>query len=163
MKLCASGCLEVFEESLDSCLAKISQKPALVAEEDAQHLGDGKDHLAVGDIQDELLPHPLAPLLKALGMTPGTEAAGAARKHKQAFFTAVRTPDAGKPAAGVAAVQIALNDLFDDGTEEAVLLLKAALILREKAVEIVEKHSIEDRTNKFTCHRDFNFNLYYGD
>jgi len=162
-KLCAGSGLEVFEESLDSCLAKVPQKPALVAEEDAQHLGDGKDHLTVGDIQDELLPHPLAPLLKALGMTRGTEAAGAVRKHKQAFFTAVRTPDAGKPAAGVAAVQIALNDLFDDGTEEAVLLLKAALVLREKAVEIVEKHSIEDRTNKFTCHRDFNFNLYYGD
>jgi len=78
-------------------------------------------------------------------MTRGTKAAGAVRKHKQAFFTAVRTPDAGKPAAGVAAVQIALNDLFDDGTEEAVLLLEAALLLREKAVEIVEKHSIEDR------------------
>jgi len=58
---------------------------------------------------------------------------------------AVRTADAGKPALWVAAVQIALNDFFDDGPEEAVLLLKAALVLREKAVEIVEKHSIEDR------------------
>jgi hypothetical protein len=37
-KLCAGGCLEVFEEGMDSCLAKIPQKPALVAEEDAQHL-----------------------------------------------------------------------------------------------------------------------------
>jgi len=73
MKLCAGCCLEVFEESLDGCLAKISQKPALVAEEDAQHLGDGKDDLAVRDRKKKLLPHPLAPLLKALGMARGTK------------------------------------------------------------------------------------------
>jgi len=32
----SAGCgLEVFEEGLDGCLAKISQKPAFVVEEDA--------------------------------------------------------------------------------------------------------------------------------
>ena len=45
--------------------AKIPQEPALVLEEDPQHLGDGKDDLAMGDIQKECLPHPLAPFLKA--------------------------------------------------------------------------------------------------
>jgi len=99
----------------------------------------------MGDIQKKLLPHPLAPLLKALGMTRGTEAAGATRKHKQAFFTAVRTPDAGKPATGITAVEIALHDFFNDRPEETVLLLEAALVLREEAVEIVEEHPIEDR------------------
>jgi len=50
-KLCADCYLEVFEEGLDSCLTKISQKPTLVLKEDTQHFGDGKYHLTVGDIQ----------------------------------------------------------------------------------------------------------------
>jgi len=63
----------------------------LVLEEDAEHLGDDKDHLAVGNIQEKSLPHPLAPFLKPLGMTGGTEPAGAAGKVQQEFRTAVRT------------------------------------------------------------------------
>ena len=77
-KLCARDSLEVFEEGIDSRLAKISQKPALVAEEDAQHFGDGKYHLTVGDIQQELLPHPLSPFLPPLGMAGWAKSSGAA-------------------------------------------------------------------------------------
>ena len=77
-KLCAGGCLEVFEEGMDSCLAKIPQKPALVAEEDAQHFGDGKYHLTVGDIQEKLFPHPLTPVLPAFGMARWAKSSGAA-------------------------------------------------------------------------------------
>jgi len=35
---------------------------ALELEEETQHLGDREDDLAVGDIEEERLPHPLAPL-----------------------------------------------------------------------------------------------------
>gem|GEM_PF-6555140 len=45
VQFCAGSGLEVFEESLDSCPAKVPQEPALVPEEDAQHLGDRKDDL----------------------------------------------------------------------------------------------------------------------
>jgi hypothetical protein len=47
---------------------------------------------------------------------------------------AVRTADAGEPAARVAAVEVALDHLLDNGPEEAILLLKTSLILREEAV-----------------------------
>ena len=46
----------------------------------------------------------LAPLLQAFGMAGGTEAAGSAGEHQEMFRLAVRTADAGEPAAGVAAV-----------------------------------------------------------
>jgi len=40
------------------------------------------------------------------------------------FFPTRSTPDAGKPAARIAAVQIALHHLLDDGSEEAVVSLE---------------------------------------
>ena len=53
--------------------AEIPQKPAVVLEEEAEHLGDGEGNLAVRDVQEKFLPHPLAPLLKPFGMTGGAE------------------------------------------------------------------------------------------
>jgi hypothetical protein len=51
---------------------------------------------------------------------------------------AVRTADAGEPAARVAAVQIALDDFFDDGAEETAFLLEAILIFCQEPVEIMK-------------------------
>ncbi len=82
----------------------------LVLEEDAEHLRDDKDHLAVGNIQEECFPHPLSPFLKALGMAGGAESASAAGKVEEEFRTAVGTPDAGKSAAGVDAIEVVLNE-----------------------------------------------------
>jgi len=53
-----------------------------ILEEYPQHLGYGKDYLAVRCIQDKLLPHPLTPFLPALGMTRWAESAGLAGKHQ---------------------------------------------------------------------------------
>ena len=55
----------------------------------------------------------------------------------------VRTADAGKPAARVAAVQIALYDILDR-PEEAVFLLEAALVFGQELIEVVEQHPIKD-------------------
>jgi len=57
---------------------------------------------------------------------------------------AVRTGDAGKATARVAAVEAALDHLLDYGSEERVLLLEAAFILHLKPVEVMEKHAVED-------------------
>jgi len=40
-------------------------------------------NLAVRDIQEKLLPHPLAPFLKPLGMTGGAEPSGVAGKYQR--------------------------------------------------------------------------------
>jgi len=58
-----------FQESLERSHTERGEKRALEAEEDAKHLGQGEDDLAVGDIEEKLLLHPLAPLLPAFGMT----------------------------------------------------------------------------------------------
>jgi hypothetical protein len=57
-KLGAGRGPQVGEECLNSRLAERAQEPALALEENAQHLGNREDNLAVGDIQKECLPHP---------------------------------------------------------------------------------------------------------
>lgn len=50
----------------------------------------------------------------------------------------------GPAAAGVAAVEVAVDHLLDNGTEEPVLFLKAALILCQEPVEVVKEHLVKD-------------------
>lgn len=77
-------------------------------------------------------------------MARGAESTAAAGKHNDPLLATVWTADAGKPAARVAAVQIALDDFFDDGPEGAVLLLEARRILGQEAVEVMKDHPVED-------------------
>jgi len=128
---------------LDCCLAKIPQKPAFVLKEDMQHLRHGEDHLAVGNIQEKLLPHPLTPFLPLLRMARWAKSTSATGKVKEALLTTVRTPDAGKPAARVAAVEVALDHILDDGSEEAVLSLETGLIFGQELVKVMEEHPVE--------------------
>jgi hypothetical protein len=74
----------------------------------------------VRDIQQKLLPHPLTPLLPALGMTRRAKSTSLAGKHEETLFPTVGTPDAGKPAHRIATVEILLNNILDDGPEEAI-------------------------------------------
>ena len=135
--------LKITRQRAESRAAELPQQPAVVLEEYPQHPGDGEEDLAVRDIEEECLPHPLSPLLQPLGMARRTETTGAAGKHQDAFRMAVGTADAGEPAARVAAVEVALDDFLDDGPEEPVLLLEAALILVQETVEIMEQHSVD--------------------
>jgi len=87
---------------------------------------------------------PLAPLLPPLGVTGRTESPGAAGEPNKPLLTAVRTPDPGKAALWVAAVEVALHDLFDDRPGIPVLLLEATLILGQEPVEMMEQHPVEN-------------------
>ena len=126
---------QINENRPDRTAAEIPQKPALELEEDPQHLGDREDHLAVRDAQEERLPHPHAPLLQPLGMARGTKAPRLAGKRQKMLRPAARTPNPGsvsqsftrRPSQGeatprIAAVEVFLDDLFDDGTEKAALI-----------------------------------------
>ena len=73
--------------------------------------------------------HPLAPLLKSLGMARRAESPGAAGEHQEPLLATIRTSYAGKSATGVAALEVTLHDFFDDRPEVAVLPLEAGLIL----------------------------------
>jgi hypothetical protein len=107
-------------QGAESAAAELAQQPAVVLEEDPQHPGDGEDDLAVGDIEEQIFPHPLAPLLQAFGVAGRAKSSSAAGKHQEVFRMAVGTADAGESATGVAAVEIALDHIFNDGPEEAV-------------------------------------------
>jgi len=68
-----------------------------------------------------------------------------AGEHQEVLRSAVGTTDAGEPAARVAAVQVALDDLLDNRPEEPVLFLETTLILRQEAIEVMKQHPVEDR------------------
>jgi hypothetical protein len=127
LKTC--GCVQEFHKCSYSRETERVEELSLEAEKQTQHLGHGEDDLTVRGIQEKFLPHPLSPFLSALGMTRWTEPASLAGKHKRPLFPTVGTPDAGKAAHGIAAVQVTLHYLMDNRTEEAILLLKPALIL----------------------------------
>jgi len=97
----------------------------------------------VGDIQQELLPHPLSPLLTSLGMAGGTEPACLAGKHKQPLFPTVGTPDAGKPAHRITTIEVLLDNILDYRTEVPVLLLKTILVFTKEALKIIKEHPVK--------------------
>ena len=137
--------MKIEKKRPDRAAVKIAQEPAFELEEYPEHLRNREDHLAVRDIEEEHLPHPLPPFLQTLGMAGRTEAACLAGKHQKLLHAAVRTADLGEPAAGIAAVEIARHDVLDDRPEIAVRLLKTALISRQKPLEMIEKHPVENR------------------
>ena len=72
------------------------------------------------------------------------EGGAAAKMPQESLLATVRTPDPGKPAAGVAAVEVALHDLFDDRPEKTVRFLEASLIIGQERLEMMEKHPIRN-------------------
>ena len=67
-----------------------------------------------------------------------------AEEHHEVFCEAVRATDAGKAAARIAAIEIALHDLLDDRPEKTVLPLEMGLILSREPVEMMRQHPVED-------------------
>lgn len=58
--------------------------------------------------------------------------------------------DPGKAPAGIAAGQIALGHLFDDGPEEAVFFFEAALVPSQKPLEMMEQQTKDDGSLRMT-------------
>jgi hypothetical protein len=57
-------------------------------------------------------------------MTGGAKSPRTTGKVTEPLFPTRCTPDASKPAARVAAVEVALDHILDDGSQEAVLFLE---------------------------------------
>jgi hypothetical protein len=75
-------------------------------------------------------------------MTGGTESACLAGEHQQPLLPTVRTPDEGKAAHGIAAIQVLLDDILDYRTEIPILFLEPVLILIRYAVGIEDKEDL---------------------
>jgi len=74
-------------------------------------------------------------------MTRGAESPGPAREHDEPLLPTVGTADPGEPAAGIAAVEVALHDVFDDRPEIPILPLETALIFCQEPVEVIKRKS----------------------
>jgi hypothetical protein len=131
-KLKARGCVQEFYKCTHRRETEIIEELSLKAEKQPKHFWKGEDNLTVRNIIQKFLPHPLAPLLTAPGMTGRTESACLAGKHQQALFPIVGAPDAGKSAHRIAAVEIFLNDILNHRTEIPVLLLEGIAQNNEK-------------------------------
>jgi hypothetical protein len=66
------------------------------------------------------------------------------------FRPAAWAPDPGKAALRIAAVKIALDDLFDDRSEIPVVPLEPALIFRDEPLELMENHPVENGPFRMT-------------
>jgi hypothetical protein len=76
-------------------------------------------------------------------MARWAKSTSATGKVKEPLLTTRRTADAGKPAARIAAIQITLDHLLDDGSEEAVLSLETGLIFGQELVKVMEEYTVE--------------------
>ena len=104
---------------------------------------NGKYNLAVRDIQKESLPHPLPPLFQTLGMAAWAKSSCSAAKFQEKLSAAVSAPNPGKPAARIAAIEVALHHFLDDRPKEPVLSLEVHLIIRKESLEMMEQHPVE--------------------
>ena len=109
--------LKIEEKRLLGTATEVPQERALELEGHPEHFRDDKDHLTMRNIEKERLPHPLTPLFKPLGVAGRAKPSGLAGKHQKMFRLAARTPDPGKAALRIAAVEIALDDILDDRPE----------------------------------------------
>jgi hypothetical protein len=63
---------------------------------------------------------------------------------------AARTPDPGKAALRIAAVEIALDDIFDDQPEISIVPLQPTLIFRDEPFEMIKKYAVENGAFRMT-------------
>jgi hypothetical protein len=66
------------------------------------------------------------------------------------FRPAAWAPDPGKAAAGIAAIQILLDNVFNDRPEITVFPLEPGLIFRDEPLEMMKKHSVENGAFRMT-------------
>jgi hypothetical protein len=69
---------------------------------------------------------------------------GLAGKHQKMFRPAAWAPNPGESATGIAAVEIALDDVLDDRPEETIVPLESALVFGDEPLEMMKKHPVEN-------------------
>jgi hypothetical protein len=145
-ELFACCCLEVREKSPHSAAAEIPQELSPVLEKDSQHFGNGKHHLSMPHIQENLLSHPLSPFLHTLRVAAWAECPCLAGKSEKKFHPAlfIGTFYAGKTVLRVRAVEILLYDFLHDRAKISILLLESRLVFRDEPLKAVKEHPVQN-------------------
>ena len=132
---------QIFEQALVGEAAQVLEQVAVEAEVRAQHLGDAEGEMAVRDGEQDRLGQQRAEELDLLLVAGGAEPAPLAGERQQVLVLAVIAADAGEPALEVAAVEELVDDLRDDGAQEAVAGLVALLVdVQERGRNAADRH-----------------------
>jgi hypothetical protein len=105
--------LEIELEGSPDAGCQLSQELAIVAEEDPQPPGDREDHLAVGDILEQLTLGPVDPQKLPLLMAARAQTPKLAREGDEKLVTTVRAAHPGDTLVEDAAVEIAVDRRLD--------------------------------------------------
>ena len=107
---------------------ELAQQPAIEAGVQPQALGDGEDHLPVGDGKTDLFGHVDRGQQGPFLVARGAGAALLAGKGHEHLVLAVRAADAGEALVQVATVEKGRHGALDDRPPEAVLGLKPLVV-----------------------------------
>ena len=124
---------------------QLAQKLPVVAEEHSQPLGDREDHLAVGNILEQLLVGPVRPQKLALLVAAWAQAPKLAGEGDEEIVPAVGAAHTGDSLVENAAIEIAVDRWLDAAAQVAVLFLEVLLVDEQEAFEVLRRSSIENR------------------
>jgi len=108
-------------QGIPGAAAETGKKLSIIQEVSAENLRNAKNEMPVRDLFENIRAEPLSEFHHAFLMAGRAEMPSFTRKSQQVFMAAVFASDAGKAVAQIAAVEIAIDYLFDIGPPEAVL------------------------------------------
>ena len=116
---------------------QLSQELAVVAEEDSEPLRDGEDHLAMGDVFEQLLLGPSRPQQLTLLVAARAEPPELAGEGDQKLVSALRAAHPGDTLVEDAAIEVAMDCRFDAAAQIAVGVAEAFLVHLDEVLEMV--------------------------
>ena len=120
-------------------LEEVGEEVATFAEDAAEHLGDGEDELAVGDLVADGVGDPFAKGASATLVACGAEVAAFTGEGEEAFVAAVRALETGEAGCEVAATEEGLDGGDAVGAEWAEgLALLLFVVCEEVAPAVVD-------------------------
>jgi len=131
--------IEVEFEGSPGTTGELAQKLPVVAEEDPQALGHREDHLAVGNILEQLLVGPVRPQELALLVAAWTQTPKLAREGDEELMPAVQASHSGDAVVEHAAIEIAVDGWLDAAAQVAVLFLEVLLVDEQEAFEVLRR------------------------
>jgi hypothetical protein len=105
---------------------------------------DGEDHLAVGEVLEQLVLSPLRPQQLALLMTARAQPPELAGERDEKLVPALRAAHPGDALVEDAAIEIAVDCRLDAGSQVSVTSLKSRLICTQESLEVVGECPVEE-------------------
>lgn len=136
---------EARDQHLGRHPAQIPEQPPVVAEIRPEHLGDRQHDLPVRHRPEHRLVHPLGEGHRPLGVTGGAEVTPLAGVGRQVLVAALPAAHPGEALLQVAAAEVLVDGLPDDGPQEPVAVLVALGVRLLEPLEVLLDEAVEGR------------------